>query len=569
MVQKPSCAIHFSQNSDKTTANFSIEGGATITTATNSTSILESTQYSYTGSVPGTVTITVGGASTLTTYFPEIRVVNDVAYASTLTVGQNKQYQTINAALAAVANMNRSSNQRVTLLIDPGNYEEMLVIDQPNITLKNASSTPSNALLNKGVDIDPNAVRITSYYGYGYNYYSMAANQKWNQEVLNVNKQNGSYSNLNAGGTTLGSYWNATVVVAASGFQAENIIFENSFNQYISNKESQDVLVPFTTGSPGVRPTTVGDNTVQNRNFRERAAAIAFTSGGDRAILNQCKVVGRQDAFFGSQGARVVVYKGDMLGGVDYIYGGMTAVFYKSNLVMNVTDSTSDLTYITAAQQTSGRGFLFYQCNVTSATPGVDNNSTYRANPGYFGRPWAASTSEVVFYNTTIETSNNPANNGLSLIVPAGWNNSLGGTSAGMYEYGSTENSGVNNTSSRASWATSLSAPTLNDGTAITTFNFTKGSDSWDPIPTLEANGNLGTAITKPSSSVKVYTLKNEVFISNIKSLSEIKIYSMSGALYKSLKTNKDIFITLPNGIWLITSSSAEGLLSNKVLTSN
>ena len=46
-------------------------------------------------------------------------------------------------------------------------YEEMLVIGLPNITLKNASKTPSLQTLNKGVDIDKNAVRITSYYGHG------------------------------------------------------------------------------------------------------------------------------------------------------------------------------------------------------------------------------------------------------------------------------------------------------------------------------------------------------------------------------------------------------------------
>jgi exo-poly-alpha-galacturonosidase len=75
-----------------------------------------------------------------------------------------------------------------------------------------------------------------------------------------------------------------------------------------------------------------------------------------------------------------------------------------------------------------------YQCTVTSAVPQVESASQYRAKPGYFGRPWAANTSEVVFYNTTIETSNNPSFNGQSLIVPLGWQNTLSGNSAGMYE---------------------------------------------------------------------------------------------------------------------------------------
>lgn len=58
----------------------------------------------------------------------------------------------------------------------------------------------------------------------------------------------------------------------------------------------------------------------------------------------------------------------------------------------------------------------------------------------------------VVFYNTTIETTDNPDFSGQSLIVPAGWNNSLGGTSNKVYEYGTIEESGIDNAASRESW---------------------------------------------------------------------------------------------------------------------
>lgn len=550
-------------------ANFSIDGGATISTTSGSTSNIENTQYIYNGSTDGFVTISVGGTGT--SYFTEIKVVPNVTYTPTITVGNNKQYQTINAALDAITNMVRPNNERVTIEIDPGNYEEMLVITQPNITLKNSSSSPNTNVLNKGVNIDPNAVRITSYYGHGYNYYSMANNQKWNQNTLNVNLQNGNYSYSNIGaGTTNGSYWNATVVVNANGFQAENIIFENSFNQYISLKESQDIVVPWSSGTPGARPTTFGDVAVQQRSYVERAAAIAFANNTDKAILNNCKVIGRQDTFFGGVGARVVVYKGEILGAVDYIFGGMTAVFYKTKLIMNVTDATNDLAYITAAQQSSGRGYLMYACTITSTTAGVDTNSSYRANPGYFGRPWQANTSEVVFYNTTIETSNNPNSARTtatkSLIVPIGWNNSLGGTSSGMYEYGTTEQSGVDNSSNRATWATYLTNPVLNDGTPITAFNFTKGNDNWDPISILDNSGTLDTNNVSAKSSTKIYGIGNELLISNIKNNTKISIYNISGSLQKTLNVNKETKLTLPKGIWIVTAQSIEGLSSTKIL---
>ena len=545
-------------------ANFSIEGGANYSTASNSTSITEWAEYVYPGSVPGNVTITVGGAAGSTSYFTEIRTVQNVAYASEITVGSGKQFQTINAALNAVSNMSRNDTQRVTVLVDPGNYEEMLVVSQPNITLKNASASPDTAILNKGTDISPNAVRITSYYGHGYHYYSMGSNQKWSQEVLNVNKENGSFSYANAGsGTTNGSFWNATVVVNAKGFEADGIIFENSFNQYVSAKESQDVVVPWTSGSPGARPTDLKNTSVQNKSLVERAAALAITGSGDRSFLKNCRIVGRQDSFYGAQGARVALYKGDVMGAVDFIFGGMTAVFYQTNLVMNTSDQGSDLSYITAPQQTSGRGYLMYNCKVTSAQPLVQTASVYRSKPGYFGRPWAANTSETVFYNTTVEVSDFPGSVGTSLIMPIGWQNTLGGTSPGMYEYGTTEVSGVNNSGNRAAWATFLTVPQLTDGTAITTLNFTKGNDGWDPF----SETVLGSASVKPVLDTRVFSVRNTVYIDDVKNTTAVKVYAVNGSLMKSFAVSADSSFELPAGIWLIHLQNSKGTKSVKLRT--
>jgi pectin methylesterase-like acyl-CoA thioesterase len=467
-------------------AEFSIDGGPAITTSSGSTSKFERTEYLYTGTADGYVTITAG--SSTTSYFTNIQVIKPVAYAAQIHVGADKEYATLNAALDAITRMDRTADQRVTVMIDPGNYEEMLVITQPNVTLKNVSASPSISLLNQGVDIAPGAVRITGYYGHGYDYFSMASNQKWNADVLRVNLENGTLSTKNAGAaTTNGSYWNATVVVDAAGFEAEDIIFENSYNQYISHKESQDVVLMWESGNKGQRPTDYGDTAVQNRSFIERGAAIAFTGSADKAILNKCRVVGRQDSFYGAAPARVVIYKGAAMGAVDYIFGAMAAVFYKVDLVMNTSDVTSDASYLTAAQQSSGRGFLMYECHVTSTVPGVDTASAYLAKPGYFGRPWQATTSEAVFYNATVDATNFPGYEGKSMITPAGWNESLGGQSPFMYEYGTLEKSGEDNLASRVSWATVLTQPVLKDGTAITPLNFTKGSDGWDPLPGLIA----------------------------------------------------------------------------------
>ena len=399
------------------TARFVVVAGDTLTTNTQSTSTILTKEYIYTGTTPGYMTIT--NITGTTTYLPDVKVATTLPYSATITVGTGKQYQTINDALAAARAMVRPSKQRVTIVVDPGNYEEMLVIDIDSISIVNASATPSIALANKGVDIDANAVRITSYYGHGYNYFSMGTDQKWSADALRVNKENGYTTYTNTGsGTTNGSYWNTTVYVSGAGFQANNIIFENSYNQYISKKESQDVVQEWASGGKGTRPVDIGNTAVQNKSFVERAAAVAYASSADKAILYKCRIVGRQDSYYGGEKARVVNYKGVIMGGTDYTFGGMTLVAYKSDLAMNTSEVSTDVAYLTAAQQSTYRGYLMYACNVTSAIPGTETASTYLSKPGEFGRPWTATTSEVVFYNTTIQATNNPDYAGKSLIAP-------------------------------------------------------------------------------------------------------------------------------------------------------
>lgn len=308
----------------------------------------------------------------------------------------------------------------------------------------------------------------------------------------------------------------------------------------------------------------MGDVGVQNKSFVERAAAIGIGNNIDKTILNNCRIIGRQDAFFGGSNSRVAIYKGVMMGGTDYIFGGMNAVFYQTDFAMNTSEDSNDTSYITAAQQTSGRGYLMYECKITSAIPGTETASTYRSKPGYFGRPWAALTSEVVFYNTTIETSNNPSFLNQSLIIPVGWNNSLSGESPKMYEYGTIENAGVNNSASRATWATQLTTPTLSDLTAISTFNFTKGTDNWDPIAVL--NSSLGYKNNTEKSAVHAFAHKNNIYISNVKSNTEIAIYNTNGALVHSLKTNNDTHFEFQKGIWIIALKAVDGLKSLKVI---
>lgn len=413
------------------------------------------------------------------------------AYRPVLTVGKKGcEFQSINDALIAVYYMDRPNNERVTIQIQPGNYEEMLIIGMPNITLKNASDTPSLRTLNKGVDIDKNAVRITSYYGHGYNYYSMDEDGRWSERVLKVSTENGyeTYKNAN-------KLWNATVAVMADGFSAEGIIFENSFNQYISKKEANDTVVAQSDAPKGEKDTPrsslkAGSTAVQQKSMVERASALGINNGCKQIFFDNCKFIGRQDTLFGGTDATAGFYKCSVYGGVDYIFGGMTAVFAKCDLVFNTSEDANDTGYITAAQQNAGsRGYLMYNCTVTSTTPGVDTASTLKSKPGMLGRPWKADTSEVLFYKTIIEQTDYSGASE-SLIQSKGWLNSLSGESPFMQEYASKEASGAaSDTSARADWAAVLTAGadgnvTLSDGTTVVNDNtvVTAFLGEWNPF---------------------------------------------------------------------------------------
>ena len=474
--------------------NWDITDGTTSYTDNTNSGDIDVT-FAYSGAA-GTVTITAG--SSYTSYIKKIEIISSVEYKDTLTVGASGcDYTTINDALDAVRAMTRTGDQRVTIEIQPGNYEEMLVIDVPNVTLKNASSSPSLELTNKGVDITANAVRITSYYGHGYDYYSMNDECKWDAEVLSVNKENGYASSTNPGsGTTRGSYWNATVVITADGFQAEGIIFENSFNQYISQKASEDIIVNNGGAKEGSTPRanlSVGSTAVQDKKYVERAAALAIANNCTEIVFDNCKFVGRQDTLYGGTGVTAAFYDCSIYGACDYIFGGMTAVFAKCDLVFNTSEDSNDKGYITAPQTASGsHGLLMYNCHVTSTTPGKDTASEYASKPGDFGRPWAADSGEAVFYCTIIDaTCEHWYASGASLISADGWNSSLSGQSALCGEYGTYEYAlDVDNSAKRVSWAQVFEEEKLASGEPISvetwfgTWNPFEGKDMTVEVPT-------------------------------------------------------------------------------------
>ena len=366
----------------------------------------------------------------------------------------------INDALDSARAVYQAKGEKTTILIEPGTYQEELTIDVPGLTLKNASKKPSVGLKNHGVDCDANAVRITWYYGHGYQYKSMG-------------------SRVNYGGSRE-RRWNASVLVTAPDFKAENIIFENSFNLYVSEKEAADSLVDISqSGMPWTekerpkkimpeRPKEAGSTEVQKKKYRERAAAISFTEGAKNARLKNCRAVGRQDVLYGDEGASIYWEGGVLAGGVDFIFGAMTMCVNKATIVANINGEKGDKCYISAGRSGSEtqaeRGMLFYKCHIRVATEDeLDLSSSLEGKEGmvWLARPWRW-WGETVWAYTTWEEG---------ILNPEGWHLGLVKGKEGFnpenpcphsYEYQSQDSS-----KGRPKWVKLLTKPVLPDGTKI------------------------------------------------------------------------------------------------------
>ena len=375
--------------------------------------------------------------------------------------------ESIHAALDSARVVYAARGERTTILIEPGTYQEELTIDIPGLTLKNASRKPSIALKNGGVECDKEAVRITWYYGHGYQYASMG-------------------ETVNYGGSRT-RRWNASVLVTAPDFTAENIIFENSFNLYVSEKEAADSLVdisqsdmPWTAKerpkkAMPQRPKIVGSTEVQQKAYRERAAAISFTETAKNAHLKNCRAVGRQDVLYGDQGATIYWERGVLAGGVDFIFGAMTMVVDRATIVANINGEKGDKCYISAGRSGSdekgnslgnqesiieNRGLFFYKCHIRLANEDElvkanDQWPTANSQLVWLARPWRW-WGETVWAYTTWDKE---------ILNPEAWNTGLtkGQECPNSYEYKSQDGS-----VGRPKWVSVLRKPILPNGTRLT-----------------------------------------------------------------------------------------------------
>ena len=300
--------------------------------------------------------------------------------------GRNNNFSTVQAAVDKAASLNPSSEaNRVTIHIAPGTYRQQVIVQTPYITFVNDEPQKGSAIL-------------TWYYGIGYKYYS--ANSKGYYDAnLAKSKSGKNVSNYR---------WGATVQLwpKATNFKAKNIVFENSFNRYLTQEELADG-VECTNETLKVQRYNGVD--VKSKAYTERAAALSVDTG--YAEFLNCKFLSSQDTLY--TGGSPQYYKNCLIEGqTDYIFGGSNAVFDSCELRWKGYSSGSVGGYITAAREQGSpyTGYLFKDCKVTA-------NSGLTVTAGYLGRPWGQ-TAKVLFVNTTLQNGN--------MITAAGWTSMSG-----------------------------------------------------------------------------------------------------------------------------------------------
>ena len=262
---------------------------------------------------------------------------------------------------------------RVYIEIEPGVYRERVIVTQnhSNIALIGMGKTPAE-------------VTITN---------SLNARQ--------------------AGGT----FFTETVEINGTGFEADNITFEN------------------TAGNTG--------------------QAVAAAVRADRAVFKHCRFLGHQDTLFADYGRQYYV-DSYIEGGVDFIFGNATAVFERTEIHANGPG------YLTAQSRTSPKQTTGYVIVNSKVTSGVDAGAKIS-----LGRPWRPF-SRVVYLHTEL-----PAG-----VIAEGWSAWGKSSEPPQAYYAEFQSTGPGaNAAARVGWSHQLTA---SQAAWFQPRAFLAGADDWD-----------------------------------------------------------------------------------------
>ncbi len=363
--------------------------------------------------------VSVGSADVLNDVYLETEAdTSPVEYQAEVKVGKGQQFETITDAVKYIGRMTRTT-ERVTITLTDALYREQVMVDTPYVTISSEAGST-----------------ITWYYGSGYTYYSADMNGYYSEARAVDKYEKGVEIGMGTG------HWGATVNVlpTATAFRSEGVIYESSFNRYMTEEEVADGVGKGGDNSK-VDRSKATDADIKLYKNKERACVIFIEA--DQSEFKDCQFLSSQDTMFTGNNTEHTYFKNCVIEGTtDYICGDGSAVFDGCTLSMyGYGDKAASGSIIVASKALSQLGYLFNNCKVVKTSyPGINNGITKT----YFARPWRAD-SKVVFLNTEVEDANT--------IAPAGFTSMSNVTpaKAKYYEYNTHLADGTKvSTSSRA-----------------------------------------------------------------------------------------------------------------------
>lgn len=363
--------------------------------------------------------VSVGSADVLNDVYLETEAdTSPVEYQAEVKVGKGQQFETITDAVKYIGRMTRTT-ERVTIILTDALYREQVMVDTPYVTISSEAGST-----------------ITWYYGSGYTYYSADMNGYYSEARAVDKYEKGVEIGMGTG------HWGATVNVlpTATAFRSEGVIYESSFNRYMTTEEVADGVGKGGDNSK-VDRSKATDADIKLYKNKERACVIFIEA--DQSEFKDCQFLSSQDTMFTGNNTEHTYFKNCVIEGTtDYICGDGSAVFDGCTLSMyGYGDKAASGSIIVASKALSHLGYLFNNCKVVKTSyPGINNGITKT----YFARPWRAD-SKVVFLNTEVEDANT--------IAPAGFTSMSNVTpaKAKYYEYNTHLADGTKvSTSSRA-----------------------------------------------------------------------------------------------------------------------
>lgn len=363
--------------------------------------------------------VSVGSADVLNDVYLETEAdTSPVEYQAEVKVGKDQQFETITDAVKYIGRMTRTT-ERVTITLTDALYREQVMVDTPYVTISSEAGST-----------------ITWYYGSGYTYYSADMNGYYSEARAVDKYEKGVEIGMGTG------HWGATVNVlpTATAFRSEGVIYESSFNRYMTTEEVADGVGKGGDNSK-VDRSKATDADIKLYKNKERACVIFIEA--DQSEFKDCQFLSSQDTMFTGNNTEHTYFKNCVIEGTtDYICGDGSAVFDSCTLSMyGYGDKAASGSIIVASKALSQLGYLFNNCKVVKTSyPGINKGITKT----YFARPWRAD-SKVVFLNTEVEDANT--------IAPAGFTSMSNVTpaKAKYYEYNTHLADGTKvSTSSRA-----------------------------------------------------------------------------------------------------------------------